>query len=222
MSHNFKITLKRNKLTARHQYIIFPFTTGEYLSALSKTNLDYVLSPPPKTPLAPIGSVLDWSGTVGKKGNVSLVFDSLVQNIGVDGSDPIESLNVFSEILDIIKTSLEPKNDKFVNFYELISNYSVETGQSPLEKLAEINPEGGLYDKIQGIIQEPVSSYSLHVCSSGKKIESTDWFDIKIQPKPRNAEKTFDIMAIYRSKEKSKVDSFVTNIEEYFQKILAL
>lgn len=135
MPQSFKISGKRNKLSARYQYIIFPFSTGEYLSALAKSNRGYVLAPPPKGPQPPIGTSIDWAGTIGKKGNILLDFDSLTQLIGVEGSDPVESVNVFSELLEIIKTSVEPKIDDFLNFYELVSSYTVETGENPLEKL---------------------------------------------------------------------------------------
>jgi len=219
MSQEFKIITRRNKLSARFKYIIFPFVTGELLNALARTSLGYILAPPPKIPPTPIGLSLDWSGIIGKKGNVALEFDSISQIIGVEGSDSAESMSVFSEILDIVKASIEPTIDDYANFYELISNYSIETGEKPLERLGKIKPEGKLDEKIKDIIQEPVSAYSFHICSSDKKIQNTDWFDINIRPTTRRSEKTFDVMTVYRSKDKSKVEKFTSNYDDNIRKI---
>jgi len=214
----FKITAKRNKLSVRYGYIIFPFFTGELLETLTKTKMDYVVSPPPKTPPVPMGQSIDWSGRVAKKGNVFLDFDSISQLIGVEGNEPIESVNVFFEVLDIVKASLEPKLDDHAQFYELISSYSIETGESPLERLGKIN-QSGLCEKVKEIIKEPVSTYGFHICTSTKKIEDADWFDIHIQPTTRRWNTTFDVMTVYRSKDKSKVDKFTKNYDDYIRKI---
>jgi len=219
MSQEFKITAKRNKLSVRFEYIIFPFVTGELLNALARTNLGFVLAPPPKTLLTPMGASLDWSGVVGKKGNIGVEFDSLTQIIGVEGSDTTELTNVFSEVLDIVKASLESTIDDYALFYELISNYSIETDESPLERLGKIKPEGNLHEKIKDIIQEPVSTYNFHICSSDKKIQSTEWSDIRIQPATRRSERTFDVMTVYRSKDKSKVEKFTSNYDDNLRKI---
>lgn len=219
MSQEFKITTKRNKLTVRYKYIIFPFVTGELQNALAKTKMDYILIPPPKTPPTPIGASLDWTGIIGKKGNVAIQFDSVTQVIGVEGNEPAESVNVFLEILDIIKASLEPTIDDNAIFYELSAQYSIETGESPLESLGKIKPEGKLHENIEKIIQEPVSNYDFHIYASDKKIQSTDWLDIQIQPATRGSEKTFIVLVVYRNKDKSKVEKFVSNHEDYLRKI---
>jgi len=219
LPQDFKIISRRNRISARYQYVIFPFFTGELLETLTKTNMDYVVSPPPKTPPVPLGQSLDWSGRVAKKGNVFLDFDSISQLIGVEGKEPIESVNVFSEVLDVVKASLEPKLDDHAHYYELISSYSIETGENPLEILGKINPQGELHEKVKEIIKEPVSTYGFHICTSTKKVEDADWFDIHIQPTTRRWNKTFDVMTIYRSKDKSKVDKFTNNYDDYIRKI---
>ncbi|MCH8915847.1 MAG: hypothetical protein IIA82_08415 [Thaumarchaeota archaeon] len=219
MSQEFKITAKRNRLSVRYRYVIFPFVTGDLQNALARTKMDYVLIPPPKTGPTPIGVSLDWNGIIGKKGNVAIQFDSLPQVIGVDGSDLNESINVFLEILDIVKTSIEPTIDENAIFYELLSNYAIETGENPMERLGKIKPEGNLNEKIKNIIQEPVLNYGFHIYSSDKKIQSSDWFDINIQPAARSSEKTFDVMTVYRNKDKSKVEKFVSNHDDYIRKI---
>lgn len=219
MSQDFKITLKRTKLSARYRYIIFPFTSGEFQNALARTNLDYIIAPPPQVPPPPLGAILDWAGSVAKKGNIMLEFDSLPQIIRTQGSDPIETVNVFSEVLDIVITSLEPTIDEYAHFYEFISNYSIEIGKNPLEILGKIKPEGGLNEKIKDIIQEPVSAFSFHVCSPSEKIENSNWFDLNIRPTTRRSDKTFDVVTVYRNKDKSKVEKFVSNYDDNIRRV---
>ena len=219
MPQEFKIITKRNRLTVRFNYVIFPIVTGEIQNALAETSTGYALIPPPKTSPTPVGTSLDWNGPIARKENVIIDFDSLTQVIGVDGKDATESLNVFSEVLDIIKASIDSTIDDHAHFYELISNYSIETGEDPLERLEKIKLGGELYGKIKEIIQEPVSTYNFHICSPEKRIQSTDWFDINIRPATRRSTKAFDVMTVYRSKDKSKVDKFTNNYDDYIRKI---
>lgn len=220
MSQDFKVTSRRNKISVRYQFVIFPFGTEELLNSIAKTNLGYVLSPRPKTPI-PMGATLDWSGTIGKKGNVLLSFDSLTQLIGVDGAQIEECGNVFSEVIDIIKTTMEPEIDNNIFFYESVSNYTIETGKSPLEVLGKIKPEGKTYEVISEILQQPVASYSLHLFSPEKKVQSTEWFDFRILPVTLKSEKVYDVTVVRRSKDKSTVDKFLSNLEEFIRKIFA-
>lgn len=219
MTQEFRIISKRNKLSVRYRFVLFPFYTGELLNALSRSNMGYTLAPPPKTPPTPVGATLDWSGLVAKKGNVMLEFDSISQVIATEGNDTTESMNVFSEVLDIVKASIEPTMDDYAHFYELISNYSIDIGKEPLEMLGKLNPEGGLYDKLKDILQEPVSTYSLHIYSSDKKVESPDWFDMNIQPVTRKWNKSVDVMTVCRNKDKAKVEKFVSNYDDNLKKI---
>ena len=220
MSQDFKITSRRNKITVRYQYVIFPFGTEELLNNLARTNSGYVLAPPPKTPVGrPMGATLDWSGTIGKKGNVLLSFDSISQIIGVDGTQIEECVNVFSEVLDIIKTTMEPEFDNHAIFYESVSNFSIETGNNPLQVIGKIKPEGKTYDVLSKIFQESIATYSLHLFSPDKKIESTDWFDFKIQPVTLKSEKVYDVMVVNRNKDKSNVDKFLSNLEESIRNV---
>jgi len=85
--------------------------------------------------------------------------------------------------------------------------------------LGKIRPENNLNEKIKDIIQEPVSMYDFHIYGSDYKIQSSDWFDINIRPTTKKSEKVFDIMTVYRSKDKSKIDKFVSNYDDTLRKI---
>lgn len=220
MSQEFRIITKRSRLSTRLKYLIFPFVTGEFQNALERTGAEYFSVPIPRSPgPPPIGAALDWNGIIAKKGNTTIDFDSVAQVIGVEGDDTTELISVFSEVLDIVKAAIEPTIDENTVFYEFHSNYNIETGESPLERLGKIHPENNLNEKIKDIIQEPVSMYNFHIYGSNNKIQSSDWFDINIRPTTKKSEKVFDIMTVHRSKDKSKVDKFVSNYDDTLRKI---
>jgi len=217
LSQEIIFTTSRNKFSVRYKYIIFPFFAGEFLGSLVKTNSGYVVGPPPQGNV-PLGQTMDWAGMMAKKGKNMIFFDSLTQVIEVEGSNIIESNTVFSEVLEILKGTLEPDMTKNAQYYELSSNYSVETGERPLNRLGKIE-FGGLNEKIKEIIHEPVSTYGFHFCSANSEIESTEWFDFNIQPTTRRYDKTFDVMTVYRSNDKLNVDKFASNYDGYLKKI---
>ena len=215
---NFKIIAKRYRYSIRFQYIIFPFTSSELMNALARTNLGYILSPPPKAGI-PIGISLEAGGLIGKKGNTSIFFDSSLQVLAVEGLDYMETINVFSEIIDIIKSTLVPDSDKKVIFYEIISNHNVEIGQSSMKILGKQRFEGGLNESISKILGEEVSNYSIHMCSTSEKIDDPNWFDIQIQPFNRRPDVAFDVITVYRKSEKDMVDKFGKTLEDNLKKI---
>lgn len=213
----FKIKSKRYRLSARFQFVIFPFTTGELLNALARVNLGYTLAPPPKTPV-PVGTNLDWSGVIAKKNNVLVDIDSVSQMIGVDSQNPVDAVTIFSEILDIIRVSLVPDLDEHQFFYELISNHVVEIDQNPLELMRK-HGNSDIIDSVSEILEESFSNYSVHLSSVGNTVNSTTWYDLKIQPTTLQSNKSFDVMTVYRKPTKESIDKFAQNIDQKLHSI---
>ena len=188
------------------------------MNALAKSNMGYVLAPPQNMPTAPIGSTFELSGRIAKKNNVVIDFDSLTQVIGVDSQIPSDAINVFSELLDIIKAMLVSNFDEKVLFYELISNHLVDIGQNPLEVLRNHKYEKNLESIFSGILENDISNYSMHFSSPLDTTDDVNWHDIQIQPS-RRADKFFSVVTVYRKSKKQKVDKFVENMEENLRKI---
>ncbi len=219
MTEDFKIISKRNSFTARFNYVLFPFTSAELMFSLNQMNLGYQLLPPPPRGNIPIGVKADWGGPIAKKGNTVITVDSLPQILGVEGSSPEEVSDVYSEMEEIVKNTLAKDLDSHLFFYELVLNYSVQSKKSPISLIRKIKPENNLYTKIGTIFGEEIASFSLHL-SSTTEIEDSHWFDLRIQPVTTKSNTTFDIVAVYRDKDKSKVDKFTKNVEDYLEKII--
>lgn len=215
----FKITSKQYRYSVRFRHIIFPFTSSELLSALARTSSGYTLAPPPRVNI-PVGTSIDASGIIAKKGNSIINFDSVLQVLAVEGQDPVEIITVFSEIIDIIKTVLVPELEKNTVFYELIANHTVEIGQSSMKVLGKQRLEGTFNEFVSKTLGEEVSNYSIHISSSPTgKIDDPNWFDMQIQPFNRRPDVAFDVMTVYRKSERSMVDKFGKTLEENLRKI---
>ncbi len=219
MNENLKIISKRNKLTARYNYIIFPFTSAELMLNLNQMNLGYQLLPPPRSPNMPIGTKADWNGPIAKKGNAVIDIDSLPQVLGVESPSPEEASDIFDEVQEIIKNTLVKDLDSHTRFYELVSNYSIQLKNSPITTIRKIKPENDLYGRIGTILGEEIASFGMHF-SSTTEIESTHWFDLKIQPLVTKMDSVLEFMIVYRDNDKTKIDKFAKNIEDYISKTL--
>lgn len=210
---NFKFTTKRFRISFRLQYIIFPFTAVELMSTIAKSNLGYVLAPPPKGN-APIGISADWAGIIAKKGTTLIDFDSVTQLIGVDGADSTECTNVISELLDIIHAWLEPELDEKIQFYELIASHSIQTGKNPLESLRNQKFQNEIESSISQIMGYEYSNFSIHLSSPLNKIDDPTWHDIRIQPQSRRPDKEYDVLTVYRKLKLEQVVKFTNSLEE--------
>jgi len=220
LAENLKIISKRNRVTARFNYILFPFTSGELMLSINQMNLGFQLLPPPKSLNIPIGVKADWNGPIAKKGNVVIDIDSLPQVLGTDSPSPEDAFSVYLEVEEIVKNTLAKDIDSHTRFYEMISNYTFQTENSPIASIRKIRPENNLYDKIGKIVDEDIVSFAMHV-SSSTEIEDSHWFDFKIQPVSSRSHTTFDVMAVYRDTDKTKVDKYSRNVENYIHKIFS-
>lgn len=207
------------RLSVRYNYVIFPFATSELLAELTRLNADYSLVPIPRGAKPPIGAKLDWSGQVARKDNVTIDFDSISQTIAAEGKNPSDTARIFTEIDEIIKSNLYLNLEERIRFYEVTLSYSIKTGKNPLKTLGKIKPEGKLYDSLEKILNEPISNYSLHFCKQTKSVESSDWFDLRIHPVAPKSMSVFEVLAVYRNKNRSKVVDFSTNIENIISQI---
>lgn len=207
------------RLSVRYNYVIFPFGTSELLAELARLNAGYSLSPPPRILKPPIGAKLDWSGQVATKDNITIDFDSISQTIVAEGKIPVDAARIFTEIDEIIKSNLNLNLEENIRFYEVTFSYSIKTGKNPLKTLGKIKPEDKLYDSLEKILNEPISNYSLHFCKQTESVDSPDWFDLRISPVASKSMSTFEVIGVYRNKNRSKVIDFSTNSENIVSQI---
>ena len=213
---NFEIKSKRYRFTVRFGHIILPFNGGMLMSSFAHADLGYVLPSPPQGS----GSIetFDAAGPIAQKGDVMIDFEPTTQVIGVTGLDEMNTSNVFSEILDIIKTTITLTMEEKIMFYELFVNLTIKTGQNPLELLGKLKFENGINEKISSALGEETTNYGIHVCSSGIVIDDSNWHDINIHPFPRSPDTTFSVAAVYRKSKLEQVIKFGNNFEENIKK----
>lgn len=215
-TEQLKIFPEDIRLSVRYNYILFPFYTMDLLSSLARTQSGYTLAQPPKSPKPPVGAKLDWAGPIARKDNVIIDFDGLPQIMGAEGKSPNDVVRIFSEVENTLYAlGLKEEN---IRFYEAVANYSVETSKNSYEVMSKIKPQGDLFEKLERIFNEQIFSYAIHFRNKGDTVERHDWFDMRIQPSGGKSS-VFDIVTVFRNKEKSKVTSFLSNIEKSMEQI---
>lgn len=209
-----------NRFSIKYDYILFPLSSGDLIDSLVRSNRGYILLPPPRMPRPPIGARLDAAGTLARKGNAVIDFDSAPQILGVESPIPREAIEVLTETEELLKLNTNFTAEDHYRFYECISNYSAQTGKNPLNIFNKIKPEGELFSSIKNIINEPIATFGLHMCMPSETIEQNNWFDIKIQPDVNKSSTMYDILMIYRNKDRTKVANFLANAEKYIAEII--
>ena len=222
-TENPKITLTPlvNRFAAKRNYILYPIESIDVMGVLAKSNTGYLVSPPPRGPRPPVGTRFDAVGIIARKGNCTIDFDSVTQIIGVEGPDPREVIATLFDVESIIQRDLKLNIEENIRFYEIMSNYQVETGNNPLKVLGNIRQPKEMYDSISGILNEEITNQSIHISSRSDTIETPNWFDISIRPLPNRSSKTYDVMIIFRRSKKGEVAEFLKSIENKISNIIA-
>jgi hypothetical protein len=212
---NFKNA--RMRFSIRVNYIFFPFHTVELIDTLLKSG--YAPTTPPPPPAPPRGVRFSITGTIARKGEVIIDVNDDRGVLSASASSPKTAIDGLDEVLGLIKTNFKVDLGEMASFYELIGHIEVETDQNPIEKIGHIMKENRFIREFGQILGEDVSLFTLRLSPIGKVPNQTEWFDITIEP---DVIKTsiYNIEAVCRSNDKSKVQKFTEELIPKISKII--
>lgn len=204
------------RFSIRMNYVLSPLDSAELIDVVVKAGYARTAPLPPRRPT---GVRFGFTGTIAQKGETMIDINDERGFLGATGPSPASAIQGLNEVLQLVKTNLKVDLEGMAAFYEMIGNLEVETDVNPLEKIGQLSERNKSFEEFGKIMDEDVAPFSLKLIPKGKIPNQTEWFEITIKPdliKPT----TYRITAVYRSKDKSKVQKFVNESMSKISKIL--
>lgn len=205
-------------MSVRTNFVLFPLDSEDLLNALSRSG--YVIIQR-NIPQAPLGVKVDISGSLARKGQAVVSIDSASQVVSAQGPNPWEVSTIFEELDRIINKDLSINIRQNTMYFECASAYHIVATTNPLKTMSKIK-QPDLYPKLAKILQQDVVNYSLHICSPSGTVNQPDWFDMTIRPVGSKSDTTYEVITVFRKREKAAIAQFLTNIEERINAIISM
>jgi hypothetical protein len=194
--------------------IFFPLTAKEAFDSFQTRQFD--MGQPKGT--LPSGRRAYVSGTIARKGNVLVDVDNQRNLVGVQGDSIKECLEVFEEIIVILKDDFDVNLEDDLNYAELIVQYLIPTESNAFEALQK--SVSFKSNKLNGILGVETSIYSYSVVPKGVLPTSKKWFEISISPKLTIPTKAYWVEVVFRDINTKSVTAFTSKLNSTVYKIL--
>jgi len=202
------------RFSIRMSCVLAPFDTAELIDLLMRAGYTRIA---PQTPMGrQPGIRFTFTGSIARKGEIIIDVNDERGVLGATSPLPALTIQGLNELLQIVKTNLKADPESMAAFYELIGHVEVETQLNPLEKIGQVFEKSKAIEEFSKILGEDVSLFSLRLAPKGEIPNQTEWFDITIEPHLIQTTSTYSIAAVYRSRDKSKVQKFT---EEFLSRI---
>jgi len=205
------------RFSIRINYVLFPFEILELIDILRKSG--YTPTPLPPAIPPPRGMRLGMTGTIARKGDVIIDINDERGILTVTAPSSTLAVDEFNEILQLIRINLNVDLDEMASFYELIGHVEADTDQRAIENIGLLVKGNKKVEEFASILGNDISLFTLRLAPTGQVPNQTEWFDITIEPsvvKPS----TYNIQAVYRSHDKSKVQKFTEDFISKISKII--
>ncbi len=208
--NEIEFTKKSIRLSGKFNFIIFPISIITLRKILSEQDYET-----PKNPEIPAGAgIVEIEGQIGKKEGLTVDCQIDRQIIGVNSDDTEKLLSAFDKLDKSISTELGQELSENSQFYETIIQFTIKTGKNPMEILAKLRGKYPLSETISDIIGENASPFTLRYSATGKPIQTTDWFEYRIEPLVQRATTTYYSSFVFRNKDKNKVLEIVKKSQD--------
>lgn len=207
------------RCSVRPNYIIFPIDGFELINALERAG--YTIRVPIPLKPSPVPSVrLSFAGTLAQKGEIMVDGNAERGYLGVTGKSYASAIRGLSEVKEIVKEALKVDLNEGVRFHEIMAHFDLDSEQCPLEKIAQVFSGNEFLRKVDSILEQETSFFTLRFVSRGKVPNQEEWLDITIEPDLIKATTSYSISAVYRSADVSKFEKFGEQLESRILKLI--
>jgi hypothetical protein len=170
---------------------------------------------PPFNPNDPPGFQVKGEGQIGFKQDISFDINCRGQFYGIMGKDNEKILHEIVDFKNLINESKILSDDKIL-FYEYQGKYMIIPKEDSLKIIKELTKDLSISKEISEIFNQDLSPSTIRLITPEKGPESTDYYDIWIEPIFSLHEINLIIKIIYRS---SNFKEFSTNMKEMEKRI---
>lgn len=159
-------------------------------------------------------------GIIAQKANVLINSDNQRKVIGVNSLSSETLAGGFQELIEVMEKDMGMDLNKSTFFYELIGAYRIKVEHNPLKEINSVLENSEIVRKINKAIGDDTALFSLRFVPKGKRPDSTEWFDIKIEPIFTIPNNMYFVSTIYRSRNRNKVVDFLFQLETKVTQII--
>ncbi len=205
-------------LIVRYNVVLFPFDSIEFQRELATQG--FILREP-EEPI-PLGTRREISGSVARKGNVSVHLDTPRKVVGVHALDVKTALEEMDSLEALIKEEFGIDSSGMAEYYEFLAGVYIRAERSPVDSWANIFENLPVIKKASDIIGMDSTSFGIRLVPKGGVPNQVDWFDIRIEPLVQSATDYHSVQVVYRRTSRDEVFAFVRGFDGHLAALLSL
>lgn len=210
-----ELNLQRFRISLVLNSFFFPLTSREVFDSLKAREFE-IGRPPAPFPTGPRSYV---SGTLARKHNVLIYIESDRNLVGAEGDSIENTIETFSEVMDMLTEDFFVNLDEELSYVELIAHYFIKSDGNPFEVI-KTSVESKFKDKFQEILKTSTSNYRLSIIPKEVLPTSRNWFEITVTPKLTMPTKAYWVEIVFRDENPNTVTAFARNLNSTISSII--
>lgn len=200
------------RYSVRFEYVLFPFDMVELVEHLARSGYTPTIGPRPRM----FGQNVRFlaKGKIAQKGDTEVEINDELGVLATISSSPASALQCLNEIIQLIKDKFCVDLTKNAAFYELMENVDIKTSRNAIEAIEHTGEKNSCMEAIGKILGQEISNYTIRLVPKGQVPSQKEWLDITIEPDTIRPNASYRVLAIYRSEDKSKVETFAQSLVE--------
>lgn len=210
-----ELKLQKFRISLVLNSFFFPLTSTEVFDSLKARGFE-IGRPPAPFPTGPRAYV---SGLIARKHNAFIDIDNNRNLIGAQGESIEDTLQTFSEVMDLIREDFSVNLDKELDYVELIAHYLIKSDKNSF-RIIQNSIESKFDERFQSILNVPTAQYRFSLVPKGVLPSNRKWFEISVSPRLTMPTKAYWVEVIFRDRTPQPVTDFATNLDSTLTNII--
>jgi len=193
----------------------FPLTSTEVFDSMKARGFEI---PRPQGPIL-TGPRVYISGVIARKQDVLVDIDGSRNLVGAEGLEIPQTVNVFSEIMSMLREDFSVDLDRELSYVELIAHYLIKSDSNPFQVIQNA-VELRFRDQFSRILNAETSVYHFSITPRGVLPSSREWFEINISPKLTMPTGAYWVETVFRNEKHAPVTAFASNLNSTISDII--
>ncbi len=213
-------TYRQLSLAVKYSSVLFPFETLPFVKAIRQQG-SFVTEGVMERPV-PFGARLEVSGTIGRKGEISVRVEADKQILAVQAPDTNSLTTEMDSIESLLKKEFDFDSSALAHYYEFLASLTLKAKGNPLERWPVHFKAVPILKKASKVLGMEVSPFGVRLAPRGELPNQPDWFEIRIEPLVRAPTYHHDVEVIFRHSRRNEVFSFVRKFEDILGSLMSL
>lgn len=195
--------------------ILFPLTSTEVFDSLRSRDFEIGRPPGP----IPTGPRVYVGGAIARKQGIMINLDQNRNIVGAQGESIEAALEIFNEILEMLREDFYVNLEEELNYVELIAHCMIKSENNPflsIQNSVELNHR----EEIETILDAQVSESRLSIAPLGILPSNPTYFEINLSPKITMPTKAYWCEVLFRNESHEAVVEFASNLTSTISRII--